>query len=95
MRAEKRLYVVGAAVEEDEGFWDVRYYLVAAGSRTEAERMLRGEFLAGHPHDLCERGRRHVGVDKVKRGSAREFHIPRSGVVTSWDRYTEWDRRRR
>jgi hypothetical protein len=86
------LFVVEAVEETDEDFWEEGYYLVSAPSGREAKAQISAKMLSEHPHDLCKRGKKHVGLGKVTAKPAKTFRVPESGVLAHWDRYTEWDR---
>lgn len=84
MKQELRLYRVLADVETDQDFYERYVYIVLANSAKQAEQILHAHFFGEHPHDLCKRGKAHVGVDRVKTGRTKRIASSGPQVLGGW-----------
>ena len=84
MASEFALFRVPADLEADEtGATDGAYFYVYTTSRTKAEKIVQAGLFAEHPHDLCKKGHRHVGLDHVVRGRTTRIHLVKDGIITT------------
>lgn len=79
------LFSVIADVECDpDGSKEPVKYYVYTTTKARAEEIVEKLLFDEHPHDLCKKGRPHVGVDTVRRGrTTKRLVLVPDSIITS------------